>query len=710
MYDFSTFLHMLPNNELFESIRAIYEASEGDARKYMKKVLISLGLEADMEDSYGPNWSEEVFKKLRKNFVRLGCDMYFLPGIARIAYGELDYDSDYEDTLKTATLRDLVKFITVAHKGDFTRNLERIDVVTTGPQKGMKVKSHPLSFDEIKDMFAKASDEMDEAEESGWEKNNVGKTPNGYQIIVLKDFETAHKFYPYTVTDDSHTAWCYLETEDAYDNYSETGNKLYLALKPGFEKLKPGDPGYGDSMIGFDMGPVNEKGKSKLCVSTNRYNHGTNLETGESGGGDSAYTKTELADILGLPIWTACPGYTEDELIASGKINYQVLAKMFPTNQSLLSMDKDKILELRDKFNVVVEKENEFVGDAFAFSTKGEHGWRTITFAYVCKNIDTPIWYTYMSHVTGSRLIGLLLPENKYLLVDQNGNLVSDTKYSDIKSKGYDPLGVGVNVNGKTRYNFIRPDGDYISEQWFADIEPFGEALTTTVTNEDGKTAFIHKSGNIVSPWFDAISKLKTKLATLYKVKTPEGVFLYNEQFKPCLNYPLRDIYEVPSGEYLMLERNGKMNFYMVESHRLIIDEWFDNFRNNDADDRDVRFYLTPSDPVKYFIIIDHEKGDRMVSDKFENAITNTWFDSVKPFINNDPRDLWHNNVRYFLFQRGDRLNFFSLKTKDFISKDWFGFENPYPEVFQGDIRGLSFNGAPVVVNYYNGKISPANR
>ena len=104
MYDFSTFLHMLPNSELFESIRAIYEASEGDARKYMKKVLISMGLEEDMEDSYGPNWSEEVFKKLRKNFVRLGCDMYFLPGIARIAYGELDYDSDDEDTLKTATV------------------------------------------------------------------------------------------------------------------------------------------------------------------------------------------------------------------------------------------------------------------------------------------------------------------------------------------------------------------------------------------------------------------------------------------------------------------------------------------------------------------------------------------------------------------------------------------------------------------------------
>ena len=94
--DFNTYLVSLSHTPLTEAAMALYEASEGDARKYMKKVLISLGLEQELADDYGENWSELIFKKLRKEFIRLGCDMYFLPGLARILYGELDFDSDDE--------------------------------------------------------------------------------------------------------------------------------------------------------------------------------------------------------------------------------------------------------------------------------------------------------------------------------------------------------------------------------------------------------------------------------------------------------------------------------------------------------------------------------------------------------------------------------------------------------------------------------------
>lgn len=125
--NFDLYINSLNKTPLTEAVIALYEASEGDARKYMKKALIALGLEDELRVIYGENWSEEVFVKLRKDFVRLGCDMYFLPGIARIAYGELDLDSNDEQTQKVTDLRDLVKFISRAHKGDFTRNLERID-------------------------------------------------------------------------------------------------------------------------------------------------------------------------------------------------------------------------------------------------------------------------------------------------------------------------------------------------------------------------------------------------------------------------------------------------------------------------------------------------------------------------------------------------------------------------------------------------------
>jgi len=146
MYDFHSYLRSLPGSPLVEAVRALYEASEGDARKYMKKMLQSLGLEQELAQGYGDNWAETAFNKIRNAFVHQGCDVYFVPGIARIAYGELDFDSDDEDTQKVAQLRRLVKFITLAHKGQFTRNLERISVIPEGPQKGMKVKSKPFTL------------------------------------------------------------------------------------------------------------------------------------------------------------------------------------------------------------------------------------------------------------------------------------------------------------------------------------------------------------------------------------------------------------------------------------------------------------------------------------------------------------------------------------------------------------------------------------
>ena len=705
---------MLPNNELFESIRAIYEASEGDARKYMKKELINLGLEEEMEDSYGPNWSEEVFRKLRKNFVRLGCDMYFLPGIARIAYGDLDYDSDDEDTLKVATLRDLVKFITIAHKGDFTRNLERIDVVTTGPQKGMKVKSNPLSFDELKEMFAKASDEMDEAEENEWEKNNVGKTPNGYQIIVLKDFETANKFYPYTVTDDPHTAWCYLESEDAFESYSENGNKLYLALKPGFEKLKPGDPGYGDSMIGFDMGPVNEKGKSKLCVSTNRYNHGTNLETGESGGGDSAYTKTELADILGLPIWKSCPGYTTDELLANGRLTHHTLEKLFPDNETLLKLasDEQAMKDFETKYNVKFARLTVTNGNTFEFYRPGFFT-QLISYVLACKNTGKPIWYKFRYKVTGSSLFGLQLFDDNYVLVDADDNLVTSDKFKSVYTKGYDPIGVELADNRqKLRCNFINEKGKYISDTWFEGIEPFNRDGIAKVKNE-GKTALIDKTGHFISPWAESIDILGGRsLAfggiqpTMYRIKTSDGFYLYDSNMKPCFNFPMEDIGDY--GEYLVLRYNNKLNIYTKNSKKLLCNEWFDHIRNNSRDELDLSFHSekrNSRNPERLFIVYDSEKGYRLLTDSNNANIPTQWFESIRPYFNQVDED--SRQPGYLLFEQGDKINFFDMDRNQFVSDVWFTCDSNIPDVTYGAIRGLYRNGVRGYISYDSGYFEP---
>lgn len=279
----------------------LLEASEGDAYKYMKKVLLALPNADELAADYGENWTREIFNKLRNDFVHAGCDVYFIPGIARIVYGELDYDSEDEDTAKIRQLRSIVKFITIAHKGQFNRYLAHIN--------DDKSISNPFTFEQLQSMFNKNIKHSADIERNNFKNSNKNANKTNYTVIWLKDFETAHKYLKYCTAN----SWCYFEDEGTFDTYARSGNKLYLALAPGFEKLKPGDPGYGRSMIGFDMEPQDENGISHLGVCNNRYNHATDLEHENDKSGDSKYDEIELSEILGVPVWEAYPGYTEEE-------------------------------------------------------------------------------------------------------------------------------------------------------------------------------------------------------------------------------------------------------------------------------------------------------------------------------------------------------------------------------------------------------------
>lgn len=286
-------------------IQLLLEASEGDAYKYMKKVLLSLPNADELAADYGENWTREIFNKLRADFVHSGCDVYFVPGIARILYGELGYDSEDEDTAKVRQLRSIVKFITMAHKGQFTKHLAHIGADRT--------VSAPFTYEQLHSMFDKSIKQATDAERNNFKSE--GKT--NYTVIWLTDFETANQYLEYCTADP----WCYFEDEETFANYANNGNKLYLALAPGFEDLKPGDPGYGRSMIGFDMEPQDENGVSRLGVCNNRYNHSPDLENENNKSGDNKYNEIELSKILSVPVWKAYPGYTTQELEENGIIS-----------------------------------------------------------------------------------------------------------------------------------------------------------------------------------------------------------------------------------------------------------------------------------------------------------------------------------------------------------------------------------------------------
>jgi hypothetical protein len=340
-----------------EFLNLLVEASEGDARKYMKKVLTELGLDKEFEAEYGEHWSEQIFNEIRSTFIHNGCDVYFAPGLARIAYGELDMGTDDEDTTGIRQLCQLVRFITMAHKTDFSRNLEQITVVQQGPNRGQKVKSEPVSLEQLANMFGKVQQQMTNDERNDFDKSQ--KTDNGYTIIELNDFETAHKYLPYTDLPGGDS-WCYLESEETFNSYRRRRNKLYLALAPGFEKLKPGDKGYGRSMIGFDMSPIDENGYSNLEVCNNRYNHAEDLEHENNKTGDAKYNEIELSKILGFPVWKRCPGYTPEELAKLEELN--IVSK-----QITPELCYNSILPLLDDFKAAFKQESTYkINEAIA--------------------------------------------------------------------------------------------------------------------------------------------------------------------------------------------------------------------------------------------------------------------------------------------------------------------------------------------------------
>ena len=568
---FDTFLHLLPSNPLVEAVQALYEASEGDARKYMKKTLQAMGLEEELAEDYGANWSEEVFNKIRTAFVHQGCDVYFVPGIARIAYGELDYDSDDEDTQKLAEFKRLVKFITIAHKGQFTRNLEKISVVQDGPQKGMKVKSDPLTYDQLAEMFGNESRAATNSERAKFAEEN-GVTDNGYKIIELKNFEQAHKLLPYCTADP----WCYLENETAFDSYAQSGNKLYVALAPGFEKLRPGEPGYGRSMIGFDMGPVDENGKSELCVCNNRYNHSKNLEYEEGvGSGDDAYNEIQLSKILGFPVWEKCPGYTEEELAQMDRITPTYVKARVPdveTFKRLLSSSEARV-EFKEKYKLVANVPWDYDNGIEFYSVNCNYA-PIISAILVDGNV---LWYKDAQYLSNDR-ISLKLQDNTYIIVSSTGELVSGQKFNQMGHyDGCYPIRVGICKNGADdmQYNYIDYDGNLRSPIWFDAGEEFQKNSVNVMVTKDGKKNLMLPSGRLVfDTWYKQIESQRTQ-DRCYLVSNDGPCTVYNKYYQEIAS-DVKTAEKIDYDAILVTNSANKNNVINPKVGKLIFNQWFD--------------------------------------------------------------------------------------------------------------------------------------
>jgi len=282
--------------------------SEGDAYRYTKKVLKSLPNASRVEHIYREiahnkgisSWTRACYEELRTQVFRDGqCKIKFAPGVARIAYGELEFGTGDEDFRQLADLRDFVRIISIAHFETFTRHLA--------------LDGKELSFKDLVERFGNTVS-------ANWkelkaELRNIKYGPRRYQIIWLDSFATAHKYYEYTKPHN----WCHLGSLSMFRSYSfnrkssKDGTsrvsvvKLYLAVLPGFETMTEDNPLYGESMLGIDIGP-----DGRLIHVNNRWNH--SHDNVDDRKGDNKYSEKELSELLGGPFYKICPPLTKREM------------------------------------------------------------------------------------------------------------------------------------------------------------------------------------------------------------------------------------------------------------------------------------------------------------------------------------------------------------------------------------------------------------
>ena len=211
------------------------------------------------------------------------ANIKFEPGIARIAYGELDMEGN-EDQQSLHKLNGILKILSQAHSDEYDANL------------------NGMSFSDLDNRFGRDASDMSKEEQN--RINNAEYNNNSdYTIVKINSFEEAKPFYKYT---NPNSRWCLTHMKNMFNTYTNNGNNtLYFAYKKGFENIKPipqeNSPldKYGLSLLSIIMSPDYGDGGS-LAYCTCRWNH-------DNGGSDSVMNAQQLSNVLGGSVFSLCP-------------------------------------------------------------------------------------------------------------------------------------------------------------------------------------------------------------------------------------------------------------------------------------------------------------------------------------------------------------------------------------------------------------------
>lgn len=452
--------------------------------------------------------------QLRDRYFHDGrSNIKFEPGIARIAFGELGFQRR-EDTHRLTQLGKILVEISQAHSGEYDYDL------------------NGMTFDALQERFGGVVKAASDAEMEEIENAEYGGSD--YTIEWIPDFETAEKYYSYT---NPNSRWCITHMKDVWDSYTSNGmNRVYFCHRPGFERLKP---------VKGENCPLDEYGLSLICVImtpekelrtvTCRWNH-------DNGGSDAVMDARQLSGILGRSVFSACPPFSDDELIKMGKTPLHLVQKMLDEGKKV-EFDTYKQLEngiakvgLNGKYNFI-DSEGKLLSD---------------------KWYDGAYWFS-----EGKARVGL---NGKWNFIDSDGKLICD-KWFDIVYDFHEGK-AAVKLNEK--WNFIDSDGNLLSDTWFDYVDNFHDGKARVGLNENWN--FIDSDGKLLcGKWFVYADefhegKAMVKLKGKWNFIDTDGNLLSDKLFDSARGFH--------DGQ-AKVKLNGKWNFIDTDGN-LLSDKWFD--------------------------------------------------------------------------------------------------------------------------------------
>ena len=428
-------------------------------------------------------WRQYLMFSLRHTFgLMTNQDVQYLPLVAKLAFSDkVGFEKRNDNGTQLSVLLKMVQLL----KKDnalFQRVKANIDSVT------------------FESLYQELKPQLEHIAATDSEAANAVEERNDYDIVEVNDFETA-KYYGDRSCSESKL--CYTQSVNTWDSYTKNGlNKVYVCLVHGWEGVpevaterNPYDT-YGTSMIFVFIDP-----EGNISTSNCRWNHYT--EGQYNGDVDHAFTKTTLAETVGVPFDKVFKPHTKEKLRAMGYIQFDevqgLLDEGMNPKELFSSMgyfnDGFARVRLNSKFNFINKKgkllSNQWLDRAGDF----EDGFAAVGLNGKCNFLTkegkllSNQWFDSASNFYyGFALIRL---DNRFNFLTKKGNLLSNLWFDYVGFFRDSFAAVGLN----NKYNFINKDGKLLSNQWFDDVYSFKDGLARVELN--GKWGSIDRNGKL---------------------------------------------------------------------------------------------------------------------------------------------------------------------------------------------------------------------